>query len=121
MHVVYSFLLGLGFVIMLPKLLLDAWRHGKYISGLSERLGSIPRLKEDRPVIWLHCVSVGEVQAARPLFHALRQEFPAHLIAVSTVTITGQKLARQVFKEDAVRVLDRKSTRLNSSHTVNSY
>jgi 3-deoxy-D-manno-octulosonic-acid transferase len=49
-------------------------------------------------------VSVGEVQAARPLFHALRQEFPGHLIAVSTVTITGQKLARQVFKEDAVRV-----------------
>lgn len=104
MYLVYSFLLGLGFVIMLPKLLLDAWRHGKYISGLGERLGSVSNSSADKPVIWIHCVSVGEVQAARPLVHALSREFPAHSIFVSTVTITGQAVAREVFKELASRV-----------------
>jgi 3-deoxy-D-manno-octulosonic-acid transferase len=89
---------------MLPKLLLDAWRHGKYISGLGERLGSISNSSADKPVIWIHCVSVGEVQAARPLVHALSREFPAHSIFVSTVTITGQAVAREVFKDVASQV-----------------
>ena len=39
MYFIYSLLLGLGFLVLLPKFLLDAWRHGKYISGLGERLG----------------------------------------------------------------------------------
>lgn len=104
MYLVYSILLGLGFIILLPKFLLDAFRHGKYISGLSERLGSLETNKEKSPAIWLHCVSVGEVQAARPLFQALRREFPAHSIFVSTVTVTGQELAREVFRKEATRV-----------------
>lgn len=104
MYLVYSILLGLGFIILLPKFLLDAVRHGKYISGLSERLGSLEINKEKSPAIWLHCVSVGEVQAARPLFQALRREFPTHSIFVSTVTVTGQELAREVFRNEATRV-----------------
>jgi len=90
---------------MLPKFMLDAWRHGKYISGLKERLGFLTQESVNtQPTIWLHCVSVGEVQAARPLFAALRRELPEYAIAVSTVTVTGQRLAQEVFKEDAVRV-----------------
>ena len=65
MYFIYSVLLGLGFLVLLPKFLLDAMRHGKYISGLGERLGNLGKLDNDgRPVVWLHCVSVGEVQAA---------------------------------------------------------
>ena len=98
MYFIYSVLLGLGFLLLLPKFLLDAFRYGKYISGLRERLGVLEKLDNDgRPVVWLHCVSVGEVQAARPLFQAIRQDFPDYAIAVSTVTVTGQQLARQLF------------------------
>jgi len=104
MYLVYSLLLGLGFIIMLPKFLLDAWRHGKYVSGLGERLGSLKTNNENRPAIWLHCVSVGEIQAARPLFQALRRELPHYTINVSTVTVTGQELAREVFKDEATRI-----------------
>lgn len=103
MYFVYSLLLGLGFVILLPKFLLDALRHGKYVSGLSERLGSLEPRTGNQPVIWLHCVSVGEVQAARPLFQSLREEFPNHAIFVSTVTVTGQEQAQKVFN-DATRI-----------------
>ena len=102
MYFIYSLLLGLGILVLLPKFLLDAWRHGKYISGLRERLGLLEKLDSNgHPVVWLHCVSVGEVQAARPLFQAIRREFPDYVIAVSTVTVTGQQLALKIFKNEA--------------------
>ena len=105
MYFIYSVLLGLGFLILLPKFLWDAFRHGKYISSLGERLGILEKLNNDgRPVVWLHCVSVGEVQAARPLFQAIRREFPHYSIAVSTVTVTGQQLAREILKNEAQRI-----------------
>ena len=105
MYFIYSLLLGLAFLILLPRFLVDAVRHGKYVAGFRERLGSLSPLKSNgRPVIWIHCVSVGETQAARPLVRGLRERFPHHLIAISTITLTGQTLAREAFKTDAAKV-----------------
>lgn len=105
MYFIYSLLLGLGFLILLPRFVLDAFRHGKYVAGFRERLGSVATLTTDgRPVVWIHCVSVGETQAARPLVKGIRERFPDYLIAISTITLTGQNLAREVFKNDAARV-----------------
>src|SRR5687768_8113537 len=105
MYFIYSLLLGLAFLILLPRFLVDAFRHGKYVAGFRERLGRVSPIENDgRPVIWIHCVSVGETQAARPLVQRLRQRFPNHAIAISTITVTGQNLARNVFKDDAEKV-----------------
>ncbi|MDQ2938547.1 MAG: 3-deoxy-D-manno-octulosonic acid transferase [Acidobacteriota bacterium] len=105
MHFIYSFLLGLAFLILLPRFLFDAFRHGKYVAGFRERLGLLPPMHSDgRPVIWIHCVSVGETQAARPLVHGIRKRFPEVSIAISTTTLTGQNFAREVFKDEANRV-----------------
>lgn len=105
MYFIYSLLLGLGFLILLPRFLFDAFRHGKYLAGFRERLGSLSRLANDgRPVVWIHCVSVGETQAARPLVRGIREQYPNHLIAISTITLTGQNLAREIFKHDAAKV-----------------
>ena len=105
MYFSYSLLLGLGFLILLPRFLLDAFRHGKYVAGFRERLGSLsPIPSAGCPVIWIHCVSVGETQAARPLVQGLKERFPDHLIAISTITLTGQNLAREIFKHDAAKV-----------------
>src|SRR5688572_19680873 len=77
MYFLYSILLGIGVVALLPRFLLDAARHGKYAAGLSERAGSLPRFDAGgRRVVWLHCVSVGEAQAARPLARALLEAHP---------------------------------------------
>ncbi|HEX6650090.1 MAG TPA: 3-deoxy-D-manno-octulosonic acid transferase [Pyrinomonadaceae bacterium] len=92
----YSLLLSLGLLILIPHFLFKALAHGKYIAGLRQRLGAVPRTS-GKPVIWLHCVSVGETQAARPLAQRLKQQFPHHSLVVSTITLTGQKLARDVF------------------------
>lgn len=102
MFLVYSIALSLAFLIMLPLLIL---RREKYAAGFSQRLGNYPRFTHDgRPVIWLHCVSVGETNAARPLVDALLKRFPTHRLVVSTTTRTGQDLARNVFADKAAAV-----------------
>jgi 3-deoxy-D-manno-octulosonic-acid transferase len=103
MYLAYSLLLSLGLIVLIPHFLFQALAHGKYIGGLRQRLGTLPRV-DGKPVIWLHCVSVGETQAARPLAQRVKQEFPHHALVVSTITLTGQKLARDVFRTQAESV-----------------
>ncbi len=102
MYLLYSIALSFVFLLMLPLFLI---RREKYASGFSQRLGNYPEFVQDgRPVIWLHCVSVGETNAARPLVDRLLAEFPHHRLVFSTTTKTGQELAQKLFadKADAV-------------------
>lgn len=106
MYLVYSLLLTLGLIVLIPRFLFQALAHGKYLPGVRQRLGSVPRLPEStNPTVWLHCVSVGETQAARPFVRELRKQFPNYRLVVSTVTLTGQNVARTVFKDDATEVI----------------
>jgi len=99
MYFVYSIILSIGFLLMLPMFLL---RRVKYAAGFKQRLGNYPEFKKDgRKVIWLHCVSVGETNAARPLVGKLRDSFPDHRLVISTTTKTGQALAKKVFAGSA--------------------
>ena len=98
MYFLYSILLGVGVIALLPRFLFDALRHGKYAAGFGERAGRLPKFdSEGKPVVWLHCVSVGEAQAARPLARALLTQYPNHALVVSTTTMTGQRVAREAF------------------------
>lgn len=103
MYFAYSLLLTLGLLFLIPHFLFQALAHGKYVGGLRQRLGSLSPIT-GKPVIWLHCVSVGETQAARPLAQRLKQQFPHHALVVSTITLTGQKLAHDVFRKQAETV-----------------
>src|SRR5436853_1473734 len=105
MYLIYSLLLTAGFFLLLPRFAIDAFRSGKYVTGLRERLGSIPKFDQSAgPVIWVHCVSVGETEAARPLVRALRERFPSDRLVVSTTTVTGQQVARKAFAKDAAAI-----------------
>jgi len=95
----YSLLYSLAFIAMLPAFLLN---REKYLPGFSERFGRLPEFRKDgRPVIWVHCVSVGEANAARPLVKRLREEYPGFRIVISTVTKTGQDLCKQLYSDEA--------------------
>src|SRR5690348_12145269 len=95
----YSLLYTLGMLLMLPLFLL---RQQKYAAGFRERLGNYPEFKhDDRKVFWLHCVSVGETNAARRLVDELIEKFPSHRLVISTTTRTGQELAKNIFKNKA--------------------
>ncbi len=88
-------------VIYLPYFLVS----GKWRSFSRQRLGIFDgetRSKIKEPgAIWLHAVSVGEVIASVPLYDQLRKELPGVKIIVSTVTATGNKIARERFKDAA--------------------
>lgn len=114
MFVLYSCILLLVLVLSSPWWLLRMATSGKYREGLTERLGRIPaRIRtgsSNRPVIWVHAVSVGEVLAASRLIEELTRRLSssgitgAHdwRVVVSTTTRTGQKLARERFGADRV-------------------
>ncbi len=86
------------------------WRMAttqKYRDGLRERLGRVQdRLRtageEDKPVIWLHAVSVGEVLAVSRLVQEIETGFDGYRLLISTTTRTGQDLARTRFGTERV-------------------
>src|SRR5436853_6772817 len=97
MFLLYSFLLAVGFILMSPIFLLN---REKYAAGFLQRLGFLPDfVPDERRIVWLHCVSVGETNAARPLVEEIRRQFPEHRLIISTTTKTGQNLAQQIFKD----------------------
>src|ERR1700687_4370791 len=105
MYAFYSALLAFFLVLTLPYWLLQVMRHGKYRAGLRQRFGAVPPAlagRGEKPAIWVHAVSVGEVVASSAVVEALRQRFPAHHVMVATTTSTGQKLAAQRFGPENV-------------------
>ena len=102
MFFIYSIVYTLGFIILLPRFVFDVIFKGKYAAGFKQRLGFIPKLEPSRnKVIWLHCVSVGEVNAARPLALQITERFPGTKLVVSTTTRTGQQMARTALADVA--------------------
>ena len=96
MYLLYSVLLFLYFLAVLPAAAFGARRRGREPGSLRERFGRLPDAvnPDRRPSIWVHAVSVGEALAARPLLRELRGAYPAHRLIVSTTTATGQRVAR---------------------------
>ncbi len=68
-------------------------RRGNWLPGFPERFGKFePNVKQaltNRQVIWLHAVSVGEVNLCTQLIRALEIRLPNVKFVVSTTTTTG--------------------------------
>lgn len=95
--VVYSSLLLAALVVGAPYWLVRMATSGRYRAGLLGRLGRVPEglraAVAGREVVWVHAVSVGEVLAAAQLIRELKVVLPGWVVAVSTTTETGQRLA----------------------------
>jgi 3-deoxy-D-manno-octulosonic-acid transferase len=99
-YFIYSLLMGLAALLLVPYWLVQGLRQGKYLSNLGERLGfsfpSLEKLATNRPeAIWMHAVSVGEVLSGITLAKRLKAAYPNRPLIISTTTITGQTLARE--------------------------
>ena len=78
------------------------WRglsERSYWRGWGERFGRGEALPGAARGLWVHAVSVGEVQAASSLVAALRAEWPALPLVVTSATPTGRERARGVFAD----------------------
>ena len=68
----------------------------KWISGRTEIFTSIEQaIRENkRPVIWMHCASLGEFEQGRPLLEALKMSYPGHFILLSFFSPSGYEVQK---------------------------
>ncbi len=99
MYFFYSLLIALGALVASPYIVFQDLRTQKSLKHFSQRFGNVlPDVcPKSAGCIWLHAVSVGEVLAALPLARRLKETFPERALLVSTVTVTGQKVAHERF------------------------
>ncbi|MFN7589964.1 MAG: 3-deoxy-D-manno-octulosonic acid transferase [Planctomycetota bacterium] len=95
----YQPLFVLAFLLYSPVLLWRALFDKRPRPSLRERMGFVPRLRSDAPVVWIHGVSVGEVKAASNFIAQLRRQRPDLQLLVSATTPNGHIVARQEYKD----------------------
>lgn len=102
MRALYTLTWWLALPFVFLYLLWRARRQPEYLRHWGERLGAAPRLA-DRPVIWVHAVSVGETRAAAPLIRALRATYPDYTLLLTHTTPTGRATGAQLFGQAVIQ------------------
>ena len=82
-----------------PVIIYRAIRHGRYRAGWAQRFGKVGRRSPEKKCIWLHAVSVGEVNAAKTIVKELEDRFADFEIVISTTTDTGFASASNLFSQ----------------------
>jgi 3-deoxy-D-manno-octulosonic-acid transferase len=86
--------------VCLPLIIWQALRTGKYRQGFREKfLGLVARREGDAICIWIHAVSVGEVNLLATLLRQLQAKHPDWQFVVSTTSRTGYELARKQYSD----------------------
>ncbi len=78
-------------LLLLPAALLYLLLGAKHRASILRRFGF--GLERKGRTLWVHAVSVGEFLAGKQLIAALKKKHPALPLVVSTVTLTGRKVA----------------------------
>ena len=83
-----------------PLIIWQSVRTGKYREGFREKLlGLVPRRDGDATCVWIHAVSVGEVNLIGTLLRELRAAHSDWQFVVSTTSRTGYELARKKYAD----------------------
>ncbi len=97
---IYTLLLYLSLPIAILKLIAKERKSPFRNAKLKNQLGFVT--KTSSKVIWVHCVSVGEFNAARPLIDQLLDIYPEHRLAITTTTITGAEAVRKHYQDRVI-------------------
>jgi 3-deoxy-D-manno-octulosonic-acid transferase len=100
---IYTLLLYLLLPFVPLKLFWRSLKQPTYRQYWGERVGLYNNTVE-KPIIWLHCVSVGETRATEPLIKALQLKHPNHQILLTHTTPTGRDTSIQLFSDSVTRV-----------------
>ncbi len=96
LNLIYATLLA----ICSPVLLYRSLKTGKYREGWREKLlGQAPHRIGDRPCVWFHAVSVGEVLLLQSVIKELQRRRPNWDAVISTTTRTGLAVARRTYPD----------------------
>ena len=90
----------LALIAISPKILYRVITQNRYKKGWSERLGKVRRNFPDKKCIWIHAVSVGEVNATKTIVAELKKYLPQYEIIISATTDTGIEQARKLYGKE---------------------
>lgn len=96
---VYTVLIYMVALLLPIKLLWRGFKQPEYRQHVGERYGFYKQAAS-APLIWVHCVSVGETRATQPLIQALLKEYPQHQILMTHGTPTGRETGQQVLRQE---------------------
>lgn len=103
MRFLYTSLLYLLLPFAFLRLWLRSFKAAAYRQRWAERLGYF-KSPVQTPSLWLHAVSLGEVNAASPLIKALLQRYPNTPLVITTMTITGSETVERLFGSSVFHV-----------------
>lgn len=107
-RIVYNFLFFLFFCLSAPYYFLKMLRRGNWRGGFGQRFGryseELARSLAGRRTIWIHAVSVGEVNVCTELIRGLQPRLEAFHFVVSTTTSTGMERLRKELPESVTKV-----------------
>ena len=89
-----------GLIVSSPVWLYRMIRHGRYRDGIAQRFGAAPIRYGLQPIIWIHGVSLGEINAASSLVKEIHSQLPDYRVIISTTTETGLAAANRLFAPD---------------------
>jgi 3-deoxy-D-manno-octulosonic-acid transferase len=100
---IYTLTMYLLTPVILYRLAVRGLRYPDYFSRWRERFGFFddPKIRDS---IWIHAVSMGEVNAAMPLIDALMQRYLGTPFVITTVTPTGSDRVRRVYGDRVFNV-----------------
>lgn len=93
MYFIYNILLNSLTIIFSPIILISFYIKPKLRAGFREKIGFYKKNNSGKKTVWIHAVSVGEVNAVESLVKKLYQELSDISIILTTVTKTGQEVA----------------------------
>ncbi|MBO9481123.1 lipid IV(A) 3-deoxy-D-manno-octulosonic acid transferase [Salinisphaera sp. G21_0] len=88
-RIFYSLLLYLISPLAMVRLYLRSKKAPEYWQRKRERFGFFSLPASDKPIIWVHSVSMGETIASGPLVKQLQKNYPTHRVLITTMTPTG--------------------------------
>ena len=93
LRLIYTAIFYLALPLYFVRLIIRAVQNPDYLKRWGERLGYGSNLPtEGKTVLWIHAVSVGEVNASIPLVRSLLDTYSNSEILVTTSTPTGSKI-----------------------------
>ena len=104
---IISWLLNVAYLTLLavlsPLIAWQAFRTGKYREGFWPKFfGLVPRREGDATCVWIHAVSVGEVNLLATLLRGLRAAHPDWEYVISTTSRAGYELAVKKYADHTV-------------------
>jgi len=96
-RLLYTAMLYCAAPFLLLRLGWRGFRNAAYWRRIGERFGFGTRIGAERGCVWIHAVSVGEVQAAAPIVKALKNHYPDETIVVTSTTPTGAARIAKAF------------------------